>query len=679
MYKSVYAFNGDQNEDVLKFNKGCLFNLLEQVDEHWWIAANEDGYCGLVPASYLEINKMSPDDVILSIDKSIQGIHKLAAHKSNGLDACDLHNLQKLSNNSKIISQGTSLWSNFQTPQGRVHLSGSNDQGSLIVQAPQKIKLDTVRKGKSPKRYSAPQPPTQSNPNLQQNLQKCNEIKVNIKNDKSNNIQVGSGSYNSVDLVFKESSTQSNSHTKCSQTTPLLELSQPITKLPDSSQSISEKGSQKSSVTSFNTCNLKNFSSPQASLANATSTVVPNDLGKILVDGVRSRCKISFNKSLIAVRYVLNQLGKDISSIEELVKNIQAQIEDDKLVDYHGSLAAEDMNHLIDIFDKLVKHKEDSQQRNWSIREDFSEIQKLLSQLIETLDEIDPCISRKVLQDDEYRYLCELVIYYQMESRSKLRVYLLSIFEHFCNFGQNFVSQLLCTVLPTEIAASMMREQNDLTLFLKSSLVLTMLFSTGEPVPYHHYTQLNEAFVNFLLDLIENPPQNDEQISDSLMALILSFNKHFRATKHNPIMQVLSRRTLFRMLSEKLMLLFNRETDPVALFSFSISCPDSVLKFLNDVFSTKRASTMFYTSDMSVMIEIILRQLFNRPSKDQVRTEYLSLFHAILTSDAGVDLKKHTNELKRYFENILTDYGNESDVDVYIVREITNRFPDLFC
>ncbi|XP_047139623.1 NCK-interacting protein with SH3 domain isoform X1 [Hydra vulgaris] len=676
MYKSVYAFNGDQNEDVLKFNKGCLFNLLEQVDEHWWIAANEDGYCGLVPASYLEINKVSPDDVILSIGKSIQGIHKLAVHKSNGLDAGDLHNLQKLSNNSKIISQGTSLWSGFQTPQGR-HLSG-NDQSSVSVQVPQKIKSDTVRKGKSPKRYSAPQPPTQSNPNLQQNLQKCNEIKISTENDKSNDIH-RSGSYNTVDLVSKESSTQSNTHTKCSQTTTLLESSQPITKLPDSSQSISEKGSQKSSVNSLITCNSNNFSSPQTSLANATSTVVPNDLGKKLVDGVRSKCKISFNKSLIAVRYVLNQLGKDINSFEELFKNIQAQIEDDKLSDYHGSLAAEDMNHLIEILDKLVKHKEDSQQRNWSIREDFSDIQKLLSQLIETLDEIDPCISCKILQDDEYRYLCELVIYYQMESRSKLRVYLLSVFERFCNFGQNFVSQLLCTVLPTEIAASMMREQNDLILFLKSSLVLTMLFSTGEPVPYHHYTQLNEAFVNFLLDLIENPPQNDEQVSDSLLGLILSFNKHFRATKHNPIMQVLSRRTVFRMLSEKLMLLFNRETDPVALFSFSISCPDSVLKFLNDIFSTKRTSTMFYTSDMSVMIEIILRQLFNRPSKDQVRTEYLSLFHAILTSDACVELKKHTNELKRYFENILTDYANESDVDVYIVREITNRFPDLFC
>ena len=43
------------------------------------------------------------------------------------------------------------------------------------------------------------------------------------------------------------------------------------------------------------------------------------------------------------------------------------------------------MNHLVDILDKLVKHKEDSQQRNWGIREDFIEIQGLLSQLIQTM------------------------------------------------------------------------------------------------------------------------------------------------------------------------------------------------------------------------------------------------------------------------------------------------------
>ena len=63
----------------------------------------------------------------------------------------------------------------------------------------------------------------------------------------------------------------------------------------------------------------------------------------------------------------------------------------------------------------------------------------------------------------------------------------------------------------------------------------------------------------------------------------------------------------------------------------------------------------------------------------QVRTEYLSLFHGILTSSTYTDLKRRASEFKRHFDAILNDATNESDVDVYIVREVMHRFPDMFC
>ena len=45
------------------------------------------------------------------------------------------------------------------------------------------------------------------------------------------------------------------------------------------------------------------------------------------------------------------------------------------------------------------------------------------------------------------------------------------------------------------------------------------------------------------------------------------------------------------------------------MFQYPRACPDSVLKFLTDIFSSRDTSEFFYTSDMMILIEIVLRQL----------------------------------------------------------------------
>ena len=44
------------------------------------------------------------------------------------------------------------------------------------------------------------------------------------------------------------------------------------------------------------------------------------------------RCKISFNKSLAAVRCVLQSLGHELPAFSEVTKSIERQIQDEKLV-----------------------------------------------------------------------------------------------------------------------------------------------------------------------------------------------------------------------------------------------------------------------------------------------------------------------------------------------------------
>ena len=48
-------------------------------------------------------------------------------------------------------------------------------------------------------------------------------------------------------------------------------------------------------------------------------------------------------------------------------------------------------------------------------------------------------------------------------------------------------------------------------------------------------------------------------------------------------------------------------------------CPDSLTKFALDVFSSKETSGMFYTTDLMVLIDIVLRQISDLCPGDEVR------------------------------------------------------------
>ena len=54
------------------------------------------------------------------------------------------------------------------------------------------------------------------------------------------------------------------------------------------------------------------------------------------------------------------------------------------------------------------------------------------------------------------------------------------------------------------------------------------------------------------------------------------------------------------------------------MFDYHDPCPDSVVKFLLDIFSSRTTSDFFYTTDMMVLLEIILRQISDLSPGDQV-------------------------------------------------------------
>lgn len=58
--------------------------------------------------------------------------------------------------------------------------------------------------------------------------------------------------------------------------------------------------------------------------------------------------------------------------------------------------------------------------------------------------------------------------------------------------------------------------------------------------------------------------------------------------------------------------------DPVCMFKHTPPAPHSVLKFLQDVFTSRETADIFYRTDMMVMIDIAVRQISDLSPGDKV-------------------------------------------------------------
>lgn len=64
----------------------------------------------------------------------------------------------------------------------------------------------------------------------------------------------------------------------------------------------------------------------------------------------------------------------------------------------------------------------------------------------------DPNICRHVLSSDQYQYVVNIALYYQMETRWELRSRVLIVLQAMCVLDGRIVSILLASVLPMELA-----------------------------------------------------------------------------------------------------------------------------------------------------------------------------------------------------------------------------------
>ncbi|KAG0414116.1 hypothetical protein HPB47_008756 [Ixodes persulcatus] len=350
-----------------------------------------------------------------------------------------------------------------------------------------------------------------------------------------------------------------------------------------------------------------------------------------LIEQVRSQTQLSHSLSRVAVIAVLRCLSRSLPGTcpwDGLLDSVLKAEECERPL-----VASQDGDRLQLLLRRLWHCKNDDQQRSWPTHQDEASILGLLEELYTILVDADPRVSRLVVQADEYDCVTTLALYYQMEPRASLRVWMLRVFLTLCELDLQVVSLLLHSVLPMELARDLQANSDDIERTKYTALLLTVIFSTGEKPPNNVHEYVGEAFVGFLLETVESA-EAEEEVAELCLGTLLSLNLHLDMREDDHfVLRALKARQDARALTERLMLLVNREDDPARVLTHELSgVPNSVLKFLVELFSDSATAELFYLNDVAVLLDIVARQLSDLPPGDKRRPLYLSLVERVLGS-----------------------------------------------
>ncbi|KAH8421378.1 hypothetical protein KR009_003668 [Drosophila setifemur] len=417
-----------------------------------------------------------------------------------------------------------------------------------------------------------------------------------------------------------------------------------------------------------------------------------------IVDALRRNTNLSFDLSCEALRVVLTSLEQLYNgAINPYLKAVAVHVTGKVATPKELLGITHDSKRLQYLFAKLADCKNDTEQRTWMLYEDEEDIIQFLEELVEILNNADENISCYEMSCDQYQMFINLVQYYQMETRWSIKRLLLKTFTAACHLDYIIVDILLTSVLPLEIVEDMKTHFANLERFKQLVKMLTIIFSLGQPMPVNHQDYLGVHFASFLLEIVEG--NNPEHLVDMVIALILAFNQQFSMYTFNVIIEGMQNLPSAKVFTEKLLLLLNREDDPTRLLKHPNEQMNTVLRMFIDIFSLPDTAGMFYTNDIKVLIDIVVRQLSDLDAGStvcscqiltislgftmcmtllQTRPCYLELCRRILRNTNYQEHQHRKHDLMKIFTRIFCEETECSASDQQLVREIANEFPQLF-
>ncbi|XP_069141891.1 NCK-interacting protein with SH3 domain-like [Argopecten irradians] len=696
MFKALYDYNSS-NSKYLSFKAGDQFTILNSSHVDWFLAQNGFGEVGYIPRNYIKHEDVAFSEVLESIDRAIQAIHYQTSADKCTNSAHLRQNLQKLTQHRQAVVEEYNNRSSSSTNQNTKHGNSDSVQNKSSRTSSQKS-FQSNGDGSDPSspnsstdqrssvRRKAPSPPRLSVTGNTPTGAQPGEIKATESqpeevtttgaqsgetSDVSSHIPEGlSEATLSPGSVAEQGSSDNVGYSEAGVASVQDNLTVDTSPISPNIQLLSPGKSQRS----FPNSPSRQFDSP--SVINVSNVPIPSHLGAGLAEEVRRHTGLSYDKSCLAAEVVLTHVGSMIPQVAILMEKILCTFTE------NSDMSDEDSGHdsirLQHLFTELVACKDDSQQRSWALHQDQQIIQGYLDELLSILENAKASVCKRAIAKDSYEVLHNLVQYFQMETRVSLRLSLLQVFGALCTLEDVIVSHLLYSVLPLELVSDIRNNYTDVRRLNYVALVLTMVVCTGESFPVSLEDHVNAEFIDFLFNLLEEPPtpEHDDQTADSLVNLILALNLHYHDLSLNTIMSVIQSKASLQTFTEKLLVLFNRRDDPVKMFDHQVTSVHSVIKLLTDVFSSTATANLLYTNDAKVLVDILIRQLTDLQPGDQVRSSMLTLVELVVTNSDYSDHKHRQDELLQCLNHIEVEEA-DTEADKTVATRVILKLGEL--
>ncbi|XP_053684360.1 NCK-interacting protein with SH3 domain [Sabethes cyaneus] len=715
MLKALYDFTAVYPKTI-SFDEGEYF-ILHQTSarqRNWWQVVSMKGNIGFVPSNYVMKLKVDPNFLNGFLESSIESLRMSSEKEINGIiNRQELIDrlVEKQRKVEKILKSESSDSEDTAPKMGNGTIPGLDEYPSHnYIEPSPKHKTEHHSSPVSSKhekltKKSQSSPAVGAASNVPQFIQESPSMSILSSKLNQEEPLTPTAQENSVVSEISETETTNTATTTTTTTTsdeitaisrgdeeipktePTaepevqtdLEMELETTNNDDMTASENEPHPKESS-TKEPTDELDTIAKSETSTEILPMNIEPQDVYQV-VDAIRTNTSLSHEMACVALRVVLSELEPllpppVVKHLEPIAVHLTAPLDvpDPFLAQTH------DAQRLRIIFTGLSECKNDSEQRTWMLHEDEADISRYLSELISILTDADPKICRNEMAVDHYQSVINLVLYYQMETRWSIRKLLLKAFKAMCHLDYTTVDILLGSVLPLEIIQDMISNARNVEKLQELAHMLIIVFSIGRKMPINQQEHLRSDFVIFLLNIIENPPETDVHgiLPDTMINLILSFNLQFDNFTDNVVLEAMEQIQTAKTFTEKILVLINREEDPVHTLKHTPAHINPVLKMLVDLFSRPETASIFYTNDQSVLIDILVRQLSDLSAGEPIRKWYLELCRRIVRNTSYAEHQHRKQDLMKIFTRIFCEETECSAGDQQIVREIANEFPQIF-
>ncbi|ORX92429.1 hypothetical protein K493DRAFT_316589 [Basidiobolus meristosporus CBS 931.73] len=168
---------------------------------------------------------------------------------------------------------------------------------------------------------------------------------------------------------------------------------------------------------------------------------------------------------------------------------------------------------------------------------------------------------------------------------------------------------------------------------------------------------LREPLINKLLDIVEETQCGDETLNYMGIQLILAINAQFTGERQgveNMVIKVLGDRSeTSKSFGENLLFMMNRGAKPAIQLL--------ILKFLYALFTNDVTYDYFYTNDLRVLVDVIIRELYDLPDEEaELRRAYLEVLPPLVCNTQYPDILHKAQDIVCLLEELTTEQAHKS-------------------